>query len=159
EAFGVPMLYFHDWPDMTIHTNKDVPDNLDATKLGRVAYMTAGIAWTLAALPDADAAAMLVPLELAATNERLAQARRRAAAGGRRAADAGLGEGEGVAGGGHALTSIAALWPGAAAAARRAAGTLPAPVGRVVASRDPRVPVKDPVVRGDLEVYYYDYLG
>src|SRR5882724_2235963 len=55
EAFGVPMVYFHDWPDVTIHTNKDVPDNLDATKLGRVAYMTAGIAWTLAALPDAEA--------------------------------------------------------------------------------------------------------
>ena len=38
EAFGVPMVYFHDWPDVTIHTNKDLPENLDATKLGRVAY-------------------------------------------------------------------------------------------------------------------------
>src|ERR1051325_1848348 len=68
EAFGVPMVYFHDWPDVTIHTNKDVPDNLDATKLGRVAYMTAGIAWTLAALPDAEAA-RLPALERAATDE------------------------------------------------------------------------------------------
>ena len=48
-SFAVPMVYFHDWPDVTIHTNKDVPENLDATKLGRVAYMGAGIAWTLAA--------------------------------------------------------------------------------------------------------------
>ncbi|HEX8114681.1 MAG TPA: DUF4910 domain-containing protein, partial [Kofleriaceae bacterium] len=77
EAFGVPMVYFHDWPDVTIHTSKDVPDNLDATKLGRVAYMTAGIAWTLAALPDAEAA-RLVALEHAATDARIATARRTA---------------------------------------------------------------------------------
>src|SRR4029078_12669823 len=24
EAFGVPMVYFHDWPDVTIHTQKNV---------------------------------------------------------------------------------------------------------------------------------------
>src|SRR5437868_3828483 len=71
EAFGVPMVYFHDWPDVTIHTNKDVPDNLDPTKLGRVAYMTAGIAWTLAALPEAEAA-RLPAIERAATDERVA---------------------------------------------------------------------------------------
>ena len=27
-TFAVPMLYFHDWPDVTIHTNKDQPENL-----------------------------------------------------------------------------------------------------------------------------------
>ncbi|HEY6174121.1 MAG TPA: DUF4910 domain-containing protein, partial [Kofleriaceae bacterium] len=74
EAFGVPMVYFHDWPDVTIHTNKDVPDNLDATKLGRVAYMTAGIAWTLAALPDAEAPKLLVLSEVGA-GERVVRAR------------------------------------------------------------------------------------
>jgi hypothetical protein len=36
------MVYFHDWPDVTIHTNKDQPENLDATKLGRVAYAGRG---------------------------------------------------------------------------------------------------------------------
>ena len=41
-GFGIPMVYFHDWPDVTIHTQKDLPENLDATKLGRVAYMGAG---------------------------------------------------------------------------------------------------------------------
>ena len=59
-SFGVPMVYFHDYPDVTIHTNKDQPENLDATKLGRVAYMGAGIAWTLAALPDAEARRLLL---------------------------------------------------------------------------------------------------
>ena len=57
-SFSVPMVYFHDWPDVTIHTNKDLPENLDATKLGRVAYLGAGIAWTLAALPQAEAGAL-----------------------------------------------------------------------------------------------------
>ena len=58
-SFGVPMVYFHDWPDVTIHTNKDLPENLDATKLGRVSYLGAGIAWTLAALPEAEAGRLL----------------------------------------------------------------------------------------------------
>lgn len=36
------MVYFHDWPDVTIHTNKDQPENPDATKFGRLAYLGAG---------------------------------------------------------------------------------------------------------------------
>ena len=58
-GFRVPMVYFHDYPDVTIHTQKDQPENLDATKLGRVAYLGAGIAYTLAALPDAEAPRLL----------------------------------------------------------------------------------------------------
>jgi hypothetical protein len=58
-GFRIPMVYFHDYPDVTIHTQKDQPENLDATKLGRVAYMGAGIVWTLAALPDAEAPRLL----------------------------------------------------------------------------------------------------
>src|SRR5512144_894495 len=92
----MPMVYFNDWPDVTIHTNKDVPDNLDATKLGRVAYMTAGIAWTVAALPDAEAG-RLPALERAATDERRAAARHAALADGRSADDARLAEREAVA--------------------------------------------------------------
>src|SRR5262245_31841379 len=60
------MVYFHDWSDVTIHTNKDQPENLDATKLGRVAYLGAGIAWTLAALPDAEAERLLTVARAAA---------------------------------------------------------------------------------------------
>src|SRR6185295_4423183 len=58
-GWGVPMVYFHDWPDVTIHTNKDQPENVDATKLGRVAYLGAGIAYTLAALPESEAPRLL----------------------------------------------------------------------------------------------------
>src|SRR5438094_6066680 len=76
-SFRVPMVYFHDWPDVTIHTNKDVPENLDATKLGRVAYMGAGIAWTLAALPDAELPRLARYAGMAA-DEAAARAQRRA---------------------------------------------------------------------------------
>ena len=58
-AFGIPMLYFHDWPDVYIHTNKDVPENLDATKLQRVAFLGAAIGYTLANAGPAEAPALL----------------------------------------------------------------------------------------------------
>jgi len=162
EAFGVPMVYFHDWPDVTIHTNKDVPDNLDATKLGRVAYMTAGIAWTLAALPEAEAA-KLPALERAATDERVAAARHAALAGGWSPDDARLAEREAVAVGSEALASIAAAWPGTAAEVRRARAALAGSRSRAASApgagaRDARVPVRSPAVRGPIDVYYYNHL-
>ncbi|HEU4726315.1 MAG TPA: DUF4910 domain-containing protein [Kofleriaceae bacterium] len=169
EAFGVPMVYFHDWPDVTIHTDKDVPDNLDATKLGRVAYMTAGIAWTLAALPEAEA--MRLPaLERAATDERIARARHTALAGGWSADDARLAEREAIAVGVEEMASIMAMWPGTEAAVRKASvglqalPRLPSPVataaaGRGAPPRDPRVPERNPAVRGPLDVYYYNHLA
>ena len=156
EAFGVPMVYFHDWPDVTIHTNKDVPANLDATKLGRVAYMSAGIAWTLAALPDAEAA-RLPALERAATDVRRATARHAALADGRSADDAALAEREALVMGFEELATIATLWPATAADARRppsVCGAPPAPKP----SRDARVVERIGPVRGPLEVYYYDHL-
>lgn len=160
EAFGVPMVYFHDWPDVTIHTDKDVPDNLDATKLGRVAYMTAGIAWTLAALPDAEAA-RLPAIERAATDERVAAARRIALTRGWAADDARLAEREAVAVGLEELASIAALWPATAAEVRRAGAALAAALPRVApgGARDARVPQRTPGVRGPIDVYYYDHLA
>jgi len=157
EAFGVPMVYFHDWPDVTIHTNKDVPDNLDATKLGRVAYMSAGIAWTLAALPDAEAA-RLPALERAATDVRRAAARHAALADGRSADDGALAEREAVATGIAELATIAALWPATAAEVRRATTALGAPP-RATASRDARIVERAAAVRGPLDVYYYDHLS
>ena len=165
EAFGVPMVYFHDWPDVTIHTNKDVPDNLDATKLGRVAYMTAGIAWTLAALPD-DEAARLPALERAATEERVARARHAALAQSSAASDARLAVREELAMGREELASIAAMWPSTSAEVRRTtaalAETLPrdgrGPGAGPGSARDARIPERTPSVRGPLDVYYYDHL-
>jgi aminopeptidase YwaD len=157
-SFGVPMVYFHDWPDVTIHTQKDRPENLDATKLGRVALLGAGIAWTMAALPDAEA-----PVLLAVTRAGLAE---RAARAGLRAElagddrDAALIRREAVAVASATLRSLAALWPSVAGAAREeeaggSAPLAPAPVG----GGDGRVPLRNPEVRGPLGVYYYDHLA
>jgi aminopeptidase YwaD len=160
EAFGVPMVYFHDWPDVTIHTNKDVPDNLDATKLGRVAYMTAGIVWTLAALPDAEAT-KLAALERVATDARLAAARRAALINAWSPDDTRLAEREAIAMGTETLATIAALWPATAADVRRTAAALTALLPRRAPARaaDPRIPERLPAVRGPLDVYYYDHLS
>ncbi len=155
-TFGVPMVYFHDWPDVTMHTNKDQRENLDSTKLGRVAYLGAGIAWTLAALPDAEAPRLL---SLAAANaeKRIAAAKARAVGA---AADGPLFEREAIEEGIETLRSAAALFPSVAAGARDAQQRFAkmrsarAPAG----SRDARVPIRSAEVRGPLGVYYYDHL-
>ena len=153
-SFAVPMVYFHDWPDVTIHTNKDQPENLDATKLGRVAYMGAGIAWTLAALPEAEAPRLLAAT-LADAEERIVRAN--AASG----AEAPLVRREAAAAGIETLQSVARLWPSTepavAAATERMRRLLPAPGDRKPA--DGRIPVRNPAIRGPLDVYYYSYLG
>jgi len=157
--FGVPMVYFHDWPDVSIHTNKDLPENLDPTKLGRVAYMGAGIAWTLAALPDAEAPRLLA-LARAGAEERLVRARLRAelAADPR---DGALFVREAAVTGAAALRSAGALWPSVAAAADEQARRLESQAGMPPAppADDRRVPVRSPEVRGPLSVYYYDHLA
>lgn len=158
-AFGVPMVYFHDWPDVTVHTDHDVPENLDPTKLGRVGYMTAGIAWTLAALPETESV-RLAGLERAATEARLAEVRHTALAHGLSARDAQLAEREAVLTGAQALGSVAALWPGAAAEVSRQRARLPrTPAVGAGPARDVRVPVRTPTVRGPVDVYYFDYLA
>lgn len=154
-SFGVPMAYFHDWPDVTIHTQKDLPENLDATKLGRVAFLGAGIAWTLAALPDAEA-----PRLLAVTRSGLAERSARAALRAELAGDArdgALMRREAAAVAAATLRSLGALWPSAAAAAQEAEPRWPAAL-LVAANGDTRVPVRSPDVRGPLGVYYYDHL-
>ncbi len=153
-SYAVPMVYFHDWPDVTIHTNKDLPENLDATKLGRVAYMGMGIAWTLAALPDSEAP-RLVALAAAGARGRIARASLK-----RAAPDGALFEREAITAGIETLRSIAALWPGVAENARTEEAGLRELLPRsasVPSLRDPRIPGRSPDVRGPLDVYYYDH--
>jgi len=155
-SFGVPMVYFHDWPDVTIHTQKDLPENLDATKLGRVAFLGAGIAWTLAALPDAEAPRLLA-VTRAGLGERAARAGLRAELA-TDARDAALIRREAAAVASATLRSLGMLWPSAAASAREAEPRPPA--APLIALRgDDRVPVRNPEVRGPLGVYYYDHLS
>lgn len=156
-SFRVPMVYFHDWPDVTIHTNKDQPENLDATKLGRVAYLGAGIAWTLAALPESEAPRLLA-LAAASAEERVGAAKARAVGA---PADGPLFESEAVEEGIETLRSVAALFPSAAARVREAEDRLAAmrPRAARAGARDARVPIRNPEVRGPLGVYYYEHLS
>ncbi len=158
-SFGVPMVYFHDWPDVTIHTNKDLPENLDATKLGRVAFLGAGIAWTLAALPDSEAP-KLVAVALAAAETRLAQARLRASLSAD-PYDGALFVREAAWSASLSLDLIAVLWPSASPSVLEARARLREPpiAAKAPAGRDARVPVRSPEVRGPLGVYYYDHLS
>lgn len=160
-GWGVPMLYFHDWPDVTIHTSKDQPENLDVTKLGRVVYLGAGIAYTLAALPDAEAPRLLA-LARYDGEQALAQARSRAALGAN-ARDGALAVRETLAINAAELQTLAQRWPSSASATRvlterikTEAAAVSVPLQR---QRDERVPLLDASVRGPLMVYYYDYFG
>ena len=53
-SWRVPVIYVADWPDRYIHTQRDVPANLDATKMKRAMFIAAAAGWTLANLDQAD---------------------------------------------------------------------------------------------------------
>lgn len=77
-GFGIPAIYLRDHPDIHIHTTKDVPDNIEPTKLKRSAFIAAASGYYLAAMPDRGEA--LVGLSYANAHERLAGDGRRAIA-------------------------------------------------------------------------------
>ena len=151
-GFRVPMVYFHDYPDVTIHTQKDLPENLDATKLGRVAYIGAGTVWTLAALPDAEAPRLLAVARASVEQQVLA---RGAAAG----PDPALAAREAMASGiEHARVARAAV-PGDRPG-RREGRRAPARRHASRAARlRPPAAAKNPDILGPLNVYYYDYFA
>jgi hypothetical protein len=151
-GFRVPVVYFHDYPDVTIHTQKDQPENLDATKLGRVAYMGAGVVYTLAALPDAEAPRVLAAVQADAETRIL---RARAAYG----ADATLRVRAAAESGARAIESVGLLWPAVAKDANAAAARLRRDAPPAPAPADRRVPVRNPAISGPLNVYYYDYFA
>jgi aminopeptidase YwaD len=155
-SFKIPMVYFHDWPDTTIHTNKDLPENLDATKLGRAAYLGAGIAWTMAALPS-DEAPRLFAVTRAACRERVVRAEleadlvadpRDGALLRREAAETGI----------LTLQSLGSLWPQVASRTAEEGARLKREEVGVPPQSTSRVPLRNPEVRGPLAVYYYDHL-
>jgi len=53
-SWRIPVIYLADWPDIYIHTNKDVPGNLDSTKMKRAMFIAAASAWYLATLKPGD---------------------------------------------------------------------------------------------------------
>ena len=71
-SFGIPAIYFNDWPDRYIHTNFDVPGNIDSTKLKRAAFLGATSAHFLANFNGSDLP-KLEPVLRAASAQRLAK--------------------------------------------------------------------------------------
>jgi aminopeptidase YwaD len=57
-SWRVPVIYLADWPDIYIHTNKDLPGNLDATKMKRAMFIAAASGWYLANLDQARVPAL-----------------------------------------------------------------------------------------------------
>ena len=155
-GFRVPMVYFHDYPDVTIHTQKDQPENMDATKLGRVAYMGAGVAWTLAALPQEEAGRLL-DYTRGWCEERIAEAAMTGGEG--RDRDLRLGEAERE--GSETLASLSRLWPVSIVPLRGSSGNPAHSADALAPPRDlsegQRVPVRNPEIVGPLDIYYYDF--
>ncbi len=71
-TIAVPSLYLRDWPDIYIHTDHDSLEQIDATKLRRVALLGAASGYVYASL-DARQLPALIPFLTAQAESRLAQ--------------------------------------------------------------------------------------
>ena len=71
-TIAVPSLYLRDWPDIYIHTDHDTLQQIDATKLRRVALLGAASGYVYANL-DASQLPALLPYLTAQSKIRLAQ--------------------------------------------------------------------------------------
>jgi hypothetical protein len=78
-SFSIPAIYLNDWPDRYIHTNFDVPANIDPTKLKRAAFIAAASGWFLATFGDGDVARIREVIETNALRRRAAMMERRRA--------------------------------------------------------------------------------
>src|SRR5580700_10099017 len=76
-TIAVPALYLRDWPDIYIHTDHDTLEQIDATKLRRVALLGAAAGYSFATA-DAANAALVLPFFAARAQQRLAQGFNRA---------------------------------------------------------------------------------
>jgi hypothetical protein len=173
-SFRIPTIYMNDWPDVFIHTNNDAPENMDATKLRRVAVIGASCGYFLASA-GASEAKILAGEVLARGGTRQSRALQRALATDFAAAQniiAQAAQRERA-----ALAAIATLAPedqslrvllgelskNIDARENEGRGALrvlsPAPaVAAMPAEFDKIVPKRNANVIGNLEVYYYDYI-
>jgi aminopeptidase YwaD len=76
-TIAVPALYLRDWPDIYIHTDHDTLEQIDATKLRRVALLGAASGYSLASLDGAQSAQVL-PFLASRAQQRLAKGFQRA---------------------------------------------------------------------------------
>jgi hypothetical protein len=76
-TIAVPSLYLRDWPDIYIHTDHDTLQQIDPTKLRRVALIGAAAGYVYATL-DAEGSRDLLPFYASQSEVRLAQLFQRA---------------------------------------------------------------------------------
>jgi aminopeptidase YwaD len=76
-TIAVPSLYLRDWPDIYIHTDHDTIEQIDATKLRRVALLGAASGYSFASLEAAQSSTVL-PFLAARAQQRLAKGFERA---------------------------------------------------------------------------------
>jgi hypothetical protein len=76
-TIAVPSLYLCDWPDIYIHTDHDSIEQIDATKLRRVALLGAAAGYTYATL-DATHAPTIIPFLASRSQQRIARGFERA---------------------------------------------------------------------------------
>jgi hypothetical protein len=171
-SFAIPAVYLRDHPDVFIHTTRDVPDNIEPTKMKRSAFIAAASGYYLATMPDGGDS--LLALSYANAQARLAEDGRRAvalAAEQNRGPDAANIIAQGVLREQRRLRSVSrfagsgsssrvdTLTAGIASAGRALLQTVtsPADAERLAAagfkapSADQRIPVRSPAVKGPLD--------
>ena len=75
-SFGIPAIYLNDWPDRYIHTNFDVPANIDSTKLARAGFIAAASGYALSRLGPNDKEMLFALMEPCALERRAAAMRK-----------------------------------------------------------------------------------
>jgi hypothetical protein len=176
-SFRIPTIYMNDWPDVFIHTNNDAPENMDATKLRRVAVIGASCGYFLASAGGNEAKilageilarggtrqsrALQRALSLAPADFTVAQNIIAQSAQCERATLASIvtlaKEDQNL------QTLLAALSKNIDNRENEGQGSLrtlnsPSTVASVPAAFNNIIPKRNPSVIGNLEVYYYDYL-
>ncbi len=166
-TYRVPTIYLNDWPDVFIHTDRDKPENLDATKLQRVAVIGAASGYFLASAGKAEARTLAMEVFLrGAARQSAALAR------GLAASDAHDGQTLNMFAGQHELAAMRSILRLAPDAAQTVAGFVSEIWTRENQARaiyksargfsefwsSPYVPIRNPEVKGPLDVYYYDYI-
>jgi len=77
-SFQIPTIYLRDWPDVFIHTNNDMPENIDPTKMKRSSFIAAASGYFLARAGVAEAeklAEQILSKSLSRVPDRRARAR------------------------------------------------------------------------------------
>ena len=75
-SWRIPIIYVSDWPDRYIHTQADIPDNLDATKMKRAMFIAAAAGWYLANVDQSSITALEGQLRTEVLEQRAAMLRR-----------------------------------------------------------------------------------